>query len=268
MIYGDLTSPDLARLAGKTIALLPIAAMEQHGNHLPVATDTALVGEVARRAEAALPKKVVLLPTLWAGNSHHHLGFPGTVSIRHETYVNVLKDLIDSLLLSGFRRVVLLNGHGGNINPAAEALYRVALEHPGTDAPWVVSATYWQVARNELAAQKFMESPKLTHACEYETSLMLALRTDWVKMKRAKGSRVERHSRFYDPLGYEPSRVAVSETFAQMTANGAMGSPEKATAEKGEKLFELIVPAVVDFLGDFVGWKTTRLNGGPTRARQ
>ena len=258
MIYGELTSPELGRIAPKTIALLPIAAVEQHGRHLPVITDTAIVTEVARRAEAALPTKVALLPTLWVGSSHHHLAFPGTMSIKSETYVQVLKDLVDSLLSAGFRRIVLLNGHGGNVNPASEALYRVALEHPENNAPWVASATYWHLARRALAEQKFMESPNLTHACEYETSLMLGLRTDCVKMSLARGRRAERHSKFYDPLSYTPSRVAVSESFAQMTENGAMGSPQKATAEKGEQLFQLVSQSLVEFLTEFSTWKFSR----------
>lgn len=258
MIYGELTSPELGRIASKTIALLPIAATEQHGNHLPVITDTALVTEIARRAEAALPKKVALLPTLWVGSSHHHLGFAGTMSIQSETYVRVLKDMMDCLLGSGFKRIVLLNGHGGNVNPAAEALYRVALEHPEANAPWVTCATYWGLARRELASQKFMESPNLTHACEFETSMMLGLRTDWVQMSKAKGRRVERHSKFYDPLSYTPSRVSVGETFAHMTDIGAMGSPEKATAAKGKKLFDLITPSVIEFLDEFSTWKFSR----------
>lgn len=260
MIYGDLTSPEIGRIAPRTIALLPIAAVEQHGRHLPVITDTALVGEVARRAESALGKKVVLLPTFWAGSSHHHMAFPGTVSIKADTYIKVLKDLIDSLLSAGFRKVVLLNGHGGNVIPASQALYEVALEHQGADAPWVACATYWRVAARELAAQKFMETPNLTHACEYETSMMMGLRTDWVKLNLARGHRVERGSKFYDPLSYTPSRVAFTETFAQMTDTGAMGKPEKATAEKGEKLFELISTALIEFLEEFSGWKPKRAN--------
>lgn len=258
MIYGELTSPELGKIAPKTIAVLPIAAVEQHGNHLPVITDTALVSEVARRAEAALPKKIALLPTLWVGSSHHHMAFPGTMSLQSDTYVRVLKDLIDSLLNTGFRRVVLLNGHGGNVNAASEALYRVALEHREARPPWVVSATYWHLARRELAEQKFMESPNLTHACEFETSMMLGLRTDWVKMSQAKGRRAVRESKFYDPLSYTPSRIAVSESFAQMTETGAMGSPHKATAEKGEKLFSLIAKPVVEFLTEFSTWKFDR----------
>lgn len=258
MIYGNLTSPDLGRLAPETIALLPIAAVEQHGDHLPVVTDTALVTEIAARAEVALPDQVALLPTLWAGCSHHHLGFPGTISIGSETYIRVLKDLIDSLIGTGFRRIVLLNGHGGNSIPASEALYRVALEHPELDAPWAVCATYWRVAAAELAAQDFMETPKLTHACEYETSMMLGLRTDWVQMDQARGGRARRHSQYYDPLGYAASRVLVCENFAQMTANGAMGNPEKSNPEKGEKLLALIAKSVVNFLEEFSTWPARR----------
>lgn len=258
MILGELTSPSIKRLASRSIALLPIAATEQHGDHLPVIADTAIVTELAERVEKELPKKVMLLPTLWVGSSHHHLAFAGTMSIRSETYIQVLKDLVDCLLASGFRRIILLNGHGGNSVPASEAIYRVALEHPGKDAPWVACATYWNVAREELARQTLMDTPKLTHACEYETSLMLALRTDWVAMDLAKGTRAKRESRYYDPLGYSPSRVVLSETFAQMTENGAMGRPELATKEKGRELYDLIVPCLVDFVSEFSTWPFAR----------
>lgn len=261
MKFEELTSPEIGRIASRTVALLPLAAVEQHGNHLPVVTDTALVTEIALRAEAALPNEVALLPTLWVGSSHHHFGFPGTISISSETYILVLKDLVESLIRSGFRRIVLLNGHGGNISPANEALYRAALEYPGPDAPWVACATYWRIAGEELSGQAFMETPALSHACEYETSMMLSLRTDWVRMSQAKGERVERHSCFYDPLGYVPSKVSFCENFSQMTSTGAMGSPEKATKEKGERLFDLISGAVIAFLNEFSGkWNPVRAN--------
>ena len=87
---------------------------------------------------------------------------------------------------------------------------------------------------------------------------MLGVRTDWVKMSLARGRRAERHSKFYDPLSYTPSRVAVSESFAQMTENGAMGSPQKATAEKGEQLFQLVSQSLVEFLTEFSTWKFSR----------
>ena len=258
MIYGELTSPDLARIAPKTIALLPLGSIEQHGRHLPVQTDTALVSEIASRAEKAMSQKIVLLPTLWLGSSHHHLGFAGTVSIQSETYIQVLVEMVECLARTGFHRIVLLNGHGGNINPGNEVLYRLNLKWNGTKEPWVAVATYWHVARNELASQKFMETPALTHACEYETSMMLAIRTDWVQLQRAKGLSRKPSSKFYSPTGFPPSRVAVSQSFHQVTETGAMGSPELATAKKGQKLFDLISPVVIEFLKEFSGWKYPR----------
>jgi creatinine amidohydrolase len=258
MIYADLTSPEIGRLAPTCIALLPIAAVEQHGAHLPVGTDTAIGTELARRAEAALRDQVLLLPTLWCGSSHHHFGFPGTISIGSETYIQVLVDLVESLARSGFRRIVLLNAHGGNIVPAAEALYRLNRQLEGPDEPWVAAATYWHLAADELGAQKFMETPALTHACEYETSMMLALRADWVRLGDAKGYEPVRETAFYDPLGHKRDKVTVKESFRQLTPSGALGKPQLATAAKGAALYDLVGAALVAFLQDFSQWKLPR----------
>lgn len=258
MIFGDLTSPDIGRIAAEAVAVLPVAATEQHGQHLPVITDTALVSEIASRAEAALPDSIVLLPTLWVGNSHHHLGFPGTISISSETYIRVLQDMADCLLQSGFRRIVFLNGHGGNITPLSEALYRLSQRPAEGELPWIAAATYWRLGQAAVDRAGFMESPRLTHACEYETSMMLGLRAEWVQMDKAHGVRTERHSKFYDPLSYVPSTVTVSETFAQMTPTGAMGDPALATREKGARLLDIFAEAIVDFLREFSGWSFRR----------
>lgn len=254
MNYADLTSPELGRLAPKLIAVLPLAAVEQHGDHLPVVTDTAIANELARRVEEALPDQVAMLPTLWCGSSHHHMGFPGTLSLRSETYVHVLVDLVESLMQTGFRRIFLLNCHGGNQTPFAEALYRLNLKHQGPNEPWIAAASYWHLATEELSAQSFMETPKLTHACEYETSLMMALRLDWIKGEpRGESGRIE--SEFFDTLHYKPSRVVIARTFDQLSSNGALGSPEKASAEKGHQLYPLISDAIVNFLREFATWK-------------
>lgn len=254
MKFAELNSPEIGRLASDRIAILPLAAVEQHGNHLPVITDTAVAEELTRRVDEALPDQVVTLPVLWCGSSHHHLGFPGTLSIQSDTYTRVLIDLVDSLISSGFRRIFLLNCHGGNQTPFAEALYRLNLRHQGPDEPWIAAASYWNLAARELAEQSFMDTPKLSHACEYETSLMLALRLDWIQSP-ASGESEGIGSNYYDPLGYAPSRVVVCQTFDQLSANGALGSPEKATAEKGEQLYSILTSAIVDFLKEFATWK-------------
>lgn len=254
MNYSDLTSPEIGRLAPELIAVLPLAAIEQHGNHLPVVTDTAIADELGRRVNAALPGRIVLLPTLWCGSSHHHKGFPGALSLRSETLVAVLLDLVESLIHTGFRRIFLLNCHGGNQTPFAEALYRLNLKYQGDGEPWIAAASYWNLAAPELAAQTFMDTPRLSHACEYETSLMMALRPDAVKAP-ATGESSGIGSAYYDPLGYQPSRVVVCQSFHQLSANGALGSPEKASPEKGEQLLRLITGAIVEFLEEFAAWK-------------
>lgn len=255
MKLAELTSPAVRKAASRSIAVLPLAAVEQHGKHLPVMTDYAIAEELGSRLELALPNRVMLLPTLWCGSSHHHLAFAGTLSLSSATYLQVLCDLVDSLRTSGFRRIFLLNCHGGNQTPFAEALYRLNLKYKGKHEPWIAAGSYWNIAVNELKRQRFMETPALSHACEYETSLMLALRGDLVAKNGPRGESGAVGSRFYDPLNYRPSRIVVYQSFEQLSATGALGSPELATAEKGRRLFELIVPALVEFVEDFSKWK-------------
>jgi creatinine amidohydrolase len=257
MKYAHLTSPE-AQLAPNLTAVLPIGAVEQHGPHLPVITDAAVAEELGRRVDLVIGDQIAVLPTLWCGSSHHHMGFPGTVSIRSSVLVDTLTDIIGCLKHTGFRRIFILNGHGGNQTPFAEALYRVNLAHLGESEPWVAAASYWNIAARELAEQDFMETPRLSHACEYETSLMLAMRAEGIKTAR-RGASQGIGSKFYDPSGMDPSRVVVCQSFHQMTRNGALGAPEKATAEKGEKLFALITGVLVEFLTEFPQWRRASL---------
>ncbi|MEO6846313.1 MAG: creatininase family protein [Chthoniobacterales bacterium] len=255
MIYSELTSPEIGRIAPDTIAVLPTASIEQHGDHLPVNTDTAIGTELGRRVEAALPDKVALLPTLWCGSSHHHLTFPGLISLRSETFINVLEDILDCLIKSGFKRVFILNAHGGNQIPFSEALYRVHLKHRGENEPWIAAASHWGIAAEELKNQKFMETSSLSHACEYETSMMLAIRTDWVRKDLSRGGSTSGTSEFYHPELPGTSKVVVHESLDQFSTNGALGSPELATVEKGQKLYELTTSVIVKFLLEFSKWE-------------
>ena len=119
----EMTWPAVAAVSKDIPVVLPIAAVEQHGRHLPVFTDSMLLQEVVRRSVETLGDRVVWAPLLWLGNSHHHLDFAGTLSAAPRTYLDLLGDLIDNLLVHGFRRIVLLNGHGGNIVPAQQAVF-------------------------------------------------------------------------------------------------------------------------------------------------
>src|SRR4051812_17830777 len=122
MLYSSQDHATIGREAEKKVVILPLGAMEQHGPHLAVSTDTDIVTMVAMAAEQRLPEKVVLCPTMSFGSSHHHLSFGGTMSLSPVIYTQVIVDLVSSLLKDGFRRIVLLNGHGGNITPVKQAL--------------------------------------------------------------------------------------------------------------------------------------------------
>src|SRR4051812_30430525 len=118
MRFAEMTAPEIRELPrDRTLIVAPIAACEQHSRHLPVSTDTILVGAVADGVERNRPDRVVLLPVLWLGASEHHLPFGGTLTATLPTYELMLMELLTPLLHDGFRRVMLLNGHGGNIDP-------------------------------------------------------------------------------------------------------------------------------------------------------
>src|SRR6266487_6414023 len=117
------------------VVLLPLGAIEQHGPHLAVSTDTDIVTEIALQAERQLHTDILLCPTLPFGSSHHHLSFGGTMSVSVTTYIQIIVELVESLLMNGFRRIVLLNGHGGNITPVKQALTILSNKYDTTLKP-------------------------------------------------------------------------------------------------------------------------------------
>src|SRR5919201_1281406 len=126
MRFQDLTWPLLRGVPRETTLVLgPIAACEQHSRHLPTFTDTILVTAVAEAVEQRLPKQVLLLPTQWFGASSHHLRFGATLSAEVDTHITLLCDLLVPLLDDGYQRLLILNGHGGNIDTMHVALRRL-----------------------------------------------------------------------------------------------------------------------------------------------
>lgn len=251
----ELTSPQVAQVAATTVAVLPIAAIEQHGQHLAVSTDVAQVTHIAERAEAALQDEVVLCPTLQFGSSHHHLGFAGTLSLSHETYTRALVELTESLLQSGFRRIVLLNGHGGNITPGKQALSILSNRHDDTLQPNIVLATYWELGGGAFCGAPPMESPALSHACEYETSMMLHLFPERVHMELAKEATRPPANEYIAWEEEQPSRgVAMSKRTHFISSRGSSGRPDLATAQKGEYLLQRATDELISFLREFKGW--------------
>src|SRR5688572_7126641 len=121
----DLKWPDVAALNKDIPVVVPIAALEQHGRHMPLFTDSLLLGEVIRRVSDAMRGRVLFAPLMWLGNSEHHLDFPGTMTASPRIYLDLLRDMVENFVFHNFTRIVLVNGHGGNIVPAQQALFEL-----------------------------------------------------------------------------------------------------------------------------------------------
>ena len=166
---------------------------------------------------------MLLLPTLWFGASAHHLRFGATLSAEVDTHITMLCDLLTPLLDDGYRRFLILNGHGGNIDTMQVALRRL---QPRYRDRVLTAASYWDLAARELAALAEGPRKNMGHACEFETSMILAIRPDLVRREAIKNDL---------PLEDGLLRgLYVAEDMFQRTDHGAVGYPELATAEKGQ----------------------------------
>src|SRR5437762_13118772 len=149
MKFHEMTFPELRQVSrSASVVLAPIAACEQHSHHLAVFTDTVLVTGVADGVERRLPKQVLQLPTLWFGASGHHLRFGATLSAEVDTHVDLLIDLLTPLLEDGYQRLLILNGHGGNIDTMQVALRTLQPQYTNRQ---LGAASYWDLAAKELA---------------------------------------------------------------------------------------------------------------------
>lgn len=232
--------------------MLPIGACEQHGHHLPLLTDALIGGEIARRAAAELEEEAVFLPMLWVGASHHHLSFPGTVSISARTYSLVLADMLESLIEGGFRRLVLLNSHSGNATPARMAINDIQIKYR-RELPdlWVAFVNWFDL----VSPPEGWRQKKIIHACEWETSTIQAVRPDLVNTSDMPATVLDIGSQFYRPDYGAPTKANVARTIEQTTPYGAFGHPEAASPEKGELLYGEAAREFAIFVREFAQYQ-------------
>ncbi len=189
MLLHELTWPQIAALSKDTPVVVPIAAVEQHGHHLPIHTDSMLCGEIVRRVEAAMHEQIVVTPLMWLGNSHHHMDFAGTLSAEPRVYLDMLVSLTENLITHGFKRILLLNGHGGNDIPGKQALFEVRQKHRARNDLLLLFTTYWSLGTEPWLVAKDIEQREMGHACEWETSMILHIASHLVgDYKNAKSS--------------------------------------------------------------------------------
>jgi creatinine amidohydrolase len=248
--WARLTAPEIRAVAarGQALAVLPVGALEQHGPHLPVITDSLIATELSRRAArlAAGTEPVLVLPAVWSGMSEHHLPFGGTITLDYAGLAGVLRGVVRSLRAVGFARLLVVNGHGGNNDPLGVACREAAHEFGFP----VVAAMPWSLIPDTLAA--VLERQKgVQHACEAETSVMLALAPDLVRTDKLEPAATQ-------APGAIAGRPGMSRfwSFAERApGSGVRGDPRPATAAKGEILVAAMAEALADAMRDADLWR-------------
>jgi creatinine amidohydrolase/Fe(II)-dependent formamide hydrolase-like protein len=242
-LWGELTWPDAQeRFQQVDIALLPVGAIEQHGPHLPLDTDAFDADYLALRvAEACSDPKPLVLPNIPYGVSYHHDEFKGTVSISNDTLAKLVYDIGMSISHNGIKKLVIINAHGGNspaLNYAAQMINR--------DAHIFVCVDTGETSDVDIYAQ--VETPNDVHAGEIETSTSLAVRPNLVKMDQVRREVPEFSSRYLD---FTSKRGVSWYAYTQkISQSGVMGDPTKASAEKGKKVWEIMITHLVGLVED------------------
>jgi creatinine amidohydrolase len=232
VMWKFLTAADLrSKAQAGAIVVLPVASMEQHGPHLPVGVDTILTEAVCRAAAEAIAADtpVVVAPTLWCGMAEHHMAFGGTFTFDIPTYRAVLLCFLKSIERHGFGRVLIVNGHGGNIAALAACLPDIARE----TALKVRVTTYFDQAKAAMA-EVLEDQDGVHHACEAETSLMMVVAPDTVRHEKLPEAHGPAHS------SGPPAGIARYRSFRDVTSSGVIGDARRATAHKGERLMSAL----------------------------
>jgi creatinine amidohydrolase len=240
------------------VIVQPMGAIEQHGPHLPLAVDSAICTTVLGRALEQLDPAIPVygLPPLYYGKSNEHWHFPGTITLSAETLLRVLHDVAESLYRAGFRKLVLLNAHGGQPQVLEIAARDLHLTHPDL---MVFPLFVWAVPNcaGELLTAKELELG--IHAGDAETSLMLSILPEQVRMDQAQAE---------FPQGLPTESWLTMEgalPFAWVTrdlsASGVLGDPTVATAEKGDRLLESLTQGWVTVLEDIYRFRQPQTEG-------
>ena len=219
----------------ETIGLLIFGACENHGDHMPFGSDFIMPFELAKRVAASCDKKMIIFPPIPYGVSSHHKDFFMTVSLEPDTMVNVIRDILQGLVNNNIRRILIINGHDGNIAPIELASRIVKERNPGVVISCLES---WWTLVGSIDKGLFEVWNGLGHGGEAETSAMLAVRPDLVNMTIAPK----------DVVPKLPDNVRIYWKFNELTDTGATGAPRKATRTKGDKVISILENVLLEFI--------------------
>ena len=251
--YDHLTWPEINDAAeAEKVILLPIGSTEQHGHHLPLDVDNFLATSVCLEAAKKAPRELLVMPNIPYGYNEHAQDFPGTIHVTYEHFIEYCLDICKSVAYAGFKRIVIVDGHGSNEHLCEFIARRATLE---TDA--IVATTMWtNLVINEFEKIRDSGMGGAAHACELETSAYLYLEPDRVRMDKAEdhyggAAGSEGSNYLYVDLSKGWGPVKVVKWTSASTPNGVSGAPTLATADKGKVLIGAASDHLVAFSREF-----------------
>ncbi len=246
--YNRLTWEEMNEaIAMQKVVILPTGSTEQHGPHLPLDTDVFLTESVCLEAAQRAPDRMLVLPPISYGLNLHHIDFPGTIHIEPEVYIAFCTQITKSVAYHGFRKMLLVNGHGSN-TPLNDLVARKIVL--GTSA-LCAAVNYFALALDTFAEAG--GAPFIAHADEFETSLYLHLAPERVRMDKAVAGH-DIMGRYVSSDSTANYPVRFSDIWGRWTNTGVHGDPTLATAEKGQAIFEAAVTNLIAFVDEWRAW--------------
>jgi creatinine amidohydrolase len=249
-LYRTLTWPEARQRAeAAAVIVIPVAAIEQHGYHLPIDVDNVLVEHVTEEAARRSDGLILTAPMIHYGFNEHNMGFPGTINVREYVFTDFCYDVAHSFVRQGFNRIVFVNGPGSNQILCNQAARRINNTTPALAG----AVAHWALAKEAVDRLRDSHFPGgMAHACEFETSLYLYLKPELVDMSKA----VERETPsqlnefIYDDL-FGSGPVHMVNRWSRVTESGVEGDPKLASREKGEAFAETAINNLIAFCRAF-----------------
>ncbi len=249
-LFASMTWPEVNEaIAEQRVAVIPVAAIEQHGYHLPVDTDNLFVEQICNRAAERAHESIVALPPIHYGFNDHNMDFPGTISIKMQHFIDYCFDVGASLAYHGFRRILYVNGHGSN-GPLCNLIARRITNETEALAG---SINHWELAYDVIIGQAEAGPKGVDHACEWETSEYLYLKPELVQMDKAVDEYASDRGgpRWLYPHLSGGTWVYFMNNWSRMSESGVNGAATLGTAKKGEVMIEATIERLIEVARGF-----------------
>ncbi|WP_099867283.1 creatininase family protein [Pararhizobium haloflavum] len=259
MIWDRLATTEFAGLDRRMPVILPIAAVEQHGAHLPLSVDCDIGSHFLAEAETRFGEDMLILPQIRVACSQHHMDFAGTLTVQSETFLAYAADLLESVIAHGFDRILIFNSHGGNRAIGHVLADKIGVRHRHCH---VVMSTWWTLAGKALEPLQESAHGGVAHACEFETSVMMLAHPDKVRQDQITTmSHVATHEWAQEDMLHAARALLFRTMHEKSGGTGTVGDPSKASAEKGARITETVIDALRMVVRDLKAARPRRLVG-------